>query len=272
MLKLSNKALSLYMTLSLILFSLGFLFYYYENVLGDNKIVLTIILGALFVWGTWQVWKIIHAVAKKKNVPENAFSAVVLSIIALTIFVILLYFLIEQAIVEPMYGTVNGKIVYGSVFDKITFVNFFLFLMWICGSSVYFLAALLSSHILDAKKLVLTQLNKQQIGKIQLIIGLFLFLAVLIGAPFILFKYFYVSLIWHGGLGITDVWGDNLEWGEWSGSTTEQAERAAHVQSFLILESAVYKVGIVLFIVGAFILIMFSISLILQGYANMKKE
>ena len=166
----------------------------------------------------------------------------------------------------------NGKIVYGNIFDKMTFLNFLLVLTWVCGSSVYFIAALLSSHILNARKFVFQQLSRQQIGKIQLIFGFFLLLAVIIGTPLILFKTFYVGILWHGAMGTTEIWGDDLEFGEWSGSATEQAERAAHVQSFLILESTAYHIGITLFILGASILMMISIFFILQGYANISKK
>lgn len=256
------------MILSLILFSLGFLLYYYEEVLADGEIFLTLVFGVLFVWATWQAWKVIITVGKKKTVTENPFSAVLFSVIALLIFVILLYFIIEDVILEPMYGTVNGEIIYGNVFDHI---NIFMILVWICGSSVYFLTALFSCGVLDSKTLKLKQLTKQQIGKIQLTVGLFLLLATIIGTPLILFKTFYVSILWDGSLAVTYGWAET-DRGEWSGSATELAERAAHVQSFMVLLSTVYKVGMILFMLGAVILLMLSIFFIFQGYANMSKD
>ena len=75
-----------------------------------------------------------------------------------------------------------------------------------------------------------------------------------------------------GAFYITENWGDEINYGEWTGSAAESADRAAHVNSFLILESTVYKAGIILFSVGAIILLMLSIFFILHGYANMSKK
>ncbi|MEK6867770.1 MAG: hypothetical protein AABX98_03015 [Nanoarchaeota archaeon] len=268
--KPSNKAVQIVMTLSLIIFSLGFLLYYYEEVIADSEIFLIIVLGIVFVWATWQAGKIIYAVGKKKTIRENPFSAVLFSAIALIIFVILLYFIIEQTVLEPMYGIVNGEIIYGNVFDTINLANFFMLLIWICGSSVYFLAALFASGVLDSRTMKLKQLTKQQIGKIQLIVGIFLLFAIIIGTPLILFKTFYVSILWNGSFGITEKWGE-IDDGEWTGSAT-QLDRAAHVQSFMVLLGTAYHSAIILFTLGAVILLILSIFFILQGYANMSSK
>ncbi len=266
--KPNKKAVQIFMTLSLIIFSLGFLLYYYESIIADSDIFLAVVLGIVFVWATTQAGKIIYAVGKKKVVTENSFSAVLFSVIALLIFAILLYFIIEDVILEPMYGTVNGEIVYGNIFEH---TNFFMLLVWICGSGVYFLAALFSSGVLDSKALKLKQLTKQQIGKIQLIVGMFLLFAIIIGTPFVLFKIFYVSILWEGGFAVTEKWGE-ANYGEWSDAATELAERAAHTQSFLNILHPIYYVGVILFTLGAVILLMLSIFFILQGYANIDSK
>ncbi len=110
------------------------------------------------------------------------------------------------------------------------------------------------------------KLNKKQIGKIQVYLGIFVLLATIIGAYFVITTLFYQNLV-NGARVMTEYWGEASQQYD-----TLNLEIQAQVLTGMVLLSGIYTVGLYIFCLGCIILVVLSLFLILQGLAKQKKQ
>ena len=109
------------------------------------------------------------------------------------------------------------------------------------------------------------KLNKRQIGKIQICLGVLLILATIIGAYFVMTILFYQKNLATGASVMSEYWGEDAQQYD-----SLNLEIQAHSITGLILLSDIYNIGSYIFYLGCIIMIVLSFILILQGLANQK--
>jgi hypothetical protein len=109
------------------------------------------------------------------------------------------------------------------------------------------------------------KLNKRQIGKIQICLGVLLILATIIGAYFVMTILFYQKNLATGASVMSEYWGEDAQQYD-----SLNLEIQAHSITGLILLSEIYNIGSYIFYLGCIIMIVLSFILILQGLANQK--
>ena len=112
-------------------------------------------------------------------------------------------------------------------------------------------------------------LTKKQIGKIQLTLGIVLFLATIIGSIFIV-KDVYIDGLVTGVTGVTSTWGDVSK--ELNNTGAENSLIMGLIVENITLQGQITRMTTFLFAAIAFISIVLSIILILQGLTNLAKK
>lgn len=116
------------------------------------------------------------------------------------------------------------------------------------------------------------KLNKQKVGKIQVIAGIILMLVTIIGSYFVMSQVFYQGILSNGAFAITEKWGDAADPdGDDIPQETDE-KMIAEVTSIMVIISSIYKYALYLFGLGASILLVLSGTLILQGLANQSRR
>ncbi|HIH42266.1 TPA: hypothetical protein HA246_01340 [Candidatus Woesearchaeota archaeon] len=106
----------------------------------------------------------------------------------------------------------------------------------------------------------------KNIGKIQLVIGIIILLSSVIGS-YLIFKNFYVETLTGNTKALTDTWT-----GEIKDRPDNDIGVTGHVATSIILNGLILKTNFVVFVVGIIILVVLSLTLILQGLVNIYKE
>lgn len=115
------------------------------------------------------------------------------------------------------------------------------------------------------------KLNKQKVGKIQVIAGIILMLVTIIGS-YVVMNQIYQGILVNGAFAITEKWGDAADPdGDDIPQETDE-KMIAEVTSIMIIISSIYKYALYLFGLGACILLVLSGMLILQGLVNQLKK
>jgi hypothetical protein len=110
------------------------------------------------------------------------------------------------------------------------------------------------------------KITRQQIGKIQVAIGIIILITTLFGTYWVM-NYYYL-LLSNGGLNLATVWYDV---GSIQNEGSEQwLQTAAQSMTGNVLLAQIYQTTRYLFGLGAVVLGTLSITLVLQGLANQK--
>lgn len=116
------------------------------------------------------------------------------------------------------------------------------------------------------------KLNKQKLGKIQVITGIILLVITIIGSYVVMSKVFSQDILSNGAFAITEKWGDAADPDGDDVLQEADEEMIAEVTSILVIISSIYKYALYLFGLGACILLVLSGMLILQGLVNQLKK
>ena len=118
--------------------------------------------------------------------------------------------------------------------------------------------------------------NRRIIGKIQLIIGIILFLVTIVSSIFIV-KSFYIETLVEGIESSTRTWGE-VNTGQMtkeelkSGMEIETNEITGHVVDSVIIQGEIIKTTGVVFLTLSFVLVILALMFVLQGLANLGEK
>lgn len=112
--------------------------------------------------------------------------------------------------------------------------------------------------------------NKKQIGKIQLITGIILLVATIISSILII-KNVYADMLFIGVSDTVAAWSEVDEGINVTSAETRSLVKAS-VISVVVLQAQIFKGTTYLFGICSVILVVLSIMLILQGFANMSQK